>query len=46
VAREIQRAPCNGWERWFYMDEVSGERLVIDTLREKYLEETANRNKE
>jgi len=46
VACELQHTPCNGWERWFYVDEVSGERLAIDTLREKYLEETANRNKE
>jgi modification methylase len=37
VGREIQQAPCNGWEHWYYLDEASGERLVIDTLREKYL---------
>lgn len=37
VAKEIQQAPCNGWDHWFYDDEESGDRLVLDTLREKYL---------
>jgi len=41
VAREIQHAPCNGWEHWFYIDETSGVKLPIDALREKYLEEAA-----
>ncbi|MCJ7532694.1 MAG: site-specific DNA-methyltransferase [Anaerolineales bacterium] len=39
VGREIQKAPCNGWEHWYYVDENTGERLVLDTLREKYLME-------
>ena len=39
VGREIKKAPCNGWEHWYYIDENTGERLVIDTLREKYLAE-------
>ena len=40
VGREIQNAPCNGWEHWYYVDQNSGERLTIDTLRERYLVET------
>ena len=38
VGSEIQKAPCNGWEHWYYLDENSGQRLVLDTLRVKYLE--------
>ncbi len=41
IGREIQKAPCNGWEHWFYVDENTGERLPIDTLREKYLVEAS-----
>jgi site-specific DNA-methyltransferase (adenine-specific) len=39
VGSEIKKAPCNGWEHWYYLDENSGKRLVLDTLREKYLAE-------
>ena len=39
VGREIMHAPCNGWAHWYYDDEASGEKLVLDTLREKYLAE-------
>lgn len=34
VGKEIQNAPCNGWEHWYYIDEDTGERAVIDKLRE------------
>jgi len=34
VGREIQNAPCNGWEHWYYLDKNTGERVVIDKLRE------------
>jgi modification methylase len=34
IGREIQRAPCNGWQHWYYRDEATGERVVIDRLRE------------
>jgi site-specific DNA-methyltransferase (adenine-specific) len=37
VARQLKQAPCNGWEHWYYDDEKTGERLVLDTLRQKYL---------
>jgi len=39
VARAIQNAPCNGWEHWYYLDPETGERIVIDKLREKVREE-------
>jgi site-specific DNA-methyltransferase (adenine-specific) len=35
VGGMIKNAPCNGWDHWYYIDEETGERLVIDTLREK-----------
>ncbi|NJO18520.1 MAG: site-specific DNA-methyltransferase [Thioploca sp.] len=44
IGREIQKAPCNGWEHWFYIDENTGERLPIDTLREKYLAKVSKVN--
>jgi modification methylase len=34
VAKELRKAPCNGWEQWYYLDEQTGERLPIDHLRE------------
>jgi DNA modification methylase len=39
LGREIRNAPCNGWEHWFYLDEATGQKMVLDTLREKYLKE-------
>ncbi len=40
VGREIQNAPCNGWEHWYYIDERTGERIVIDKLRETMIEKS------
>jgi hypothetical protein len=40
VGRALQQAPCNGWEHWYYVDETTGEKMVLDTLREKYLAES------
>jgi hypothetical protein len=34
VGRAIKNAPCNGWEHWHYLDATSGQRVVIDQLRE------------
>jgi len=34
VGKAIQGAPCNGWEHWYYDDPASGERVVIDRLRD------------
>jgi modification methylase len=33
VGRQLQHAPCNGWEHWYYLDPQTGARLPIDTLR-------------
>jgi hypothetical protein len=35
VAGALQNAPCNGWEHWYYWDAETGERVVINKLREK-----------
>jgi modification methylase len=34
IGRAIMKAPCNGWEHWYFVDEKTGEKAVIDTLRE------------
>ncbi|GAB4543722.1 MAG: site-specific DNA-methyltransferase [Anaerolineae bacterium] len=34
VASRIKNAPCNGWEHWYYEDPHTGQRRVIDELRE------------
>jgi modification methylase len=34
IARQIQDAPVNGWQHWYYRDEASGEWLLIDGLRQ------------
>jgi site-specific DNA-methyltransferase (adenine-specific) len=38
VGRALLNAPCNGWEHWYYLDNLAGERLSIDTLRQKILQ--------
>jgi modification methylase len=37
LARQLQNAPCNGWQAWHYLDPVTGQRLPIDVLRQQYL---------
>jgi modification methylase len=34
VGRQLQNAPCNGWEHWFYEDQ-DGDRHPLDELRGK-----------
>ena len=34
VGQEIGQGPCNGWEQWYYLDPETGQRVVIDKLRE------------
>jgi modification methylase len=34
VGRALQNAPCNGWEHWYFVDDETGERRAINTLRE------------
>jgi DNA modification methylase len=34
VGAQLKNAPsCNGWTHWYYLDETTGKRVVIDTLR-------------
>jgi DNA modification methylase len=33
IGREIQKAPCNGWMAWYYIDEKTGKREPINVLR-------------
>ena len=35
VATMLHNAPSNGWQCWYYLDEETGQRLVIDHLRNK-----------
>ena len=35
VGRKLMKAPCNGWDHWFY--EKDGEMKPLDFLREAYL---------
>ena len=35
VGRYIQKAPCNGWQAWYYIEQVTGKREPIDLLRQK-----------
>jgi DNA modification methylase len=39
VGRQILKAPCNGWQAWYYDNKNTGEREPIDTLRRKLREE-------
>jgi modification methylase len=39
VGRQIQNAPCNGWEHWYYVDEKTGEHLPIDRLRQELIKQ-------
>jgi site-specific DNA-methyltransferase (adenine-specific) len=39
VGRALREAPCNGWEQWHYIDEETGQRVVIDELRERIWQE-------
>jgi len=41
IGRAILNAPCNGWMVWYYLDESSGNRIVIDQLRQKVKAEYA-----
>jgi hypothetical protein len=33
VAKEILKAPCNGWDHWYYQD-IDGKYLPIDRMRD------------
>jgi site-specific DNA-methyltransferase (adenine-specific) len=34
VGEQIQQAPCNGWDHWYYREPESGDLMLIDDLRE------------
>ena len=38
IAKIIKNAPCNGWDHWYFEDDVSGEKKLIDELRIQYAE--------
>jgi DNA modification methylase len=35
IGRDIQKAPCNGWLAWYYIEQETGNREPIDLLRQK-----------
>jgi DNA modification methylase len=35
VGRDIQKAPCNGWLTWYYIEHETGRREPIDIFRQK-----------
>lgn len=39
IARDIMKAPSNGWMAWYYIDEATGNRYPIDKLRKIMREE-------
>jgi DNA modification methylase len=41
VAAHIKKAPCNGWEHWYYEDPHTGRRRVIDELRQQVWQENS-----
>jgi site-specific DNA-methyltransferase (adenine-specific) len=43
VGRALLKAPCNGWDLWYYLDDITGERVVIDRLRQVVREQREER---
>jgi modification methylase len=39
VGGALKNAPCNGWEHWYFKDE-RGEMVVLDTLRQRFRQES------
>jgi hypothetical protein len=39
IGRLITGSPCNGWEHWYFDDPQTGQRVVIDALRNIILAE-------
>ena len=36
VGAQLKRVPsCNGWAHWSYVDATTGERMILDALRER-----------
>lgn len=34
VGKALRHGPCNGWEHWYYLDDKTGQKVVIDKLRQ------------
>lgn len=34
IGKMIMNAPCNGWEHWYIVDKETGEKIVLNRLRE------------
>jgi DNA modification methylase len=45
VARSLKKAPCNGWDLWFYRDADNQQWQVIDVLRQKLLDKFSGEEK-
>ncbi len=43
VGRALQNAPCNGWEHWYFVDDETGARRAINTLRELIRKQNGHR---
>lgn len=39
VGKALSGTPCNGWERWYFVDKSSQEYMVLDVLRQKVRDE-------
>ena len=39
VGTAIRKAPCNGWDHWYYEDSTTGDRKLLDELRYDYVRE-------
>jgi modification methylase len=35
IGHILRRGPCNGWEAWYYFDEKTNQRVVIEHLRQQ-----------
>jgi modification methylase len=46
LGRMIRKGPCNGWEHWYYFDDKTGKRVVIDHLREQLRKQLHDRLRE
>ncbi|GAB4426675.1 MAG: site-specific DNA-methyltransferase [Anaerolineales bacterium] len=39
IGSAIKKAPCNGWDHWYYEEPETGAKKLIDELRLKYAQE-------
>lgn len=43
VAKRVKNlGTCNGWTQWYYLDEETGEKHLIDALRDRFREENSD----